>query len=128
MTKAVTPAAKAYRAALKGPAGARRPKYGNRKVVVDGITFDSAKEGRRYADLKLLERAGEIRDLKLQSPFPLMVNGVLVCTYVADFTYRRADPFLGETVVEDVKGMRTDVYKIKRKLMKAVHNIDVAEV
>ncbi len=128
MTKPVTPAAKAYRAALKGPASARRPKYGNRKVEVDGMTFDSAKEGRRYADLKLMERGGEISDLKMQVPFRMLVEGVLVCTYVADFTYRRPVPIGTVLVVEDVKGMRTDVYKIKRRLMKAVHNIDVVEV
>lgn len=100
-------------------------KYGNRKVEVDGITFASAKEARRYGELKLLERAGEISSLRTQPRFPIVINGVKVCTYVADFAYFEGEP---TCVVEDVKGFKTDVYKIKRKLMKACHDIDVVEV
>ncbi len=96
-------------------------KYGNRKTVVDGITFASAKEAKRYAELKLMERGEYLSHLRIQPRYPLKV---LVCTYVADFAYMTA---MGERV-EDVKGYKTDVYKIKKKLMKAVHGIDVVEV
>jgi hypothetical protein len=100
-------------------------KYGNRKTVVDGVTFASAKEATRYAQLRTLERAGVIKGLILQPRFPLVVNGAKVCTYVADFEYRDED---GTRVIEDVKGVRTDVYRIKNKLLRAVHGIDVKEV
>jgi hypothetical protein len=100
-------------------------KYGARKTVVDGVTFASAKEAARYAELRTLERAGIIKGLILQPRFPLAVNGSKVCTYVADFEYRDE---AGTRVIEDVKGVRTDVYRIKNKLMRAVHGIDVKEV
>lgn len=102
----------------------RPPKYGNRKTVVDGITFDSAKEAKRYGELKVLQRAGEITSLELQPRFPIVINGVKVCTYVADFYY--VDE-IGSLVVEDCKGFKTREYILKRKLMKAVHGIDILE-
>lgn len=100
-------------------------KYRNRKVEVDGITFASVKEGRRYSELKLLERAGKIHDLKLQPSFKLEVNGKKVCSYVADFSY--VEPGRG-VVVEDVKGVRTPVYQIKAKLFRAIYGMEVVEV
>lgn len=99
-------------------------KYGARKTVIDGVTFASAKEANRYAQLRVLERAGAIKGLILQPRFPLVVNGSKVCTYVADFEYRDET---GARVIEDVKGVKTDVYRIKNKLMRAVHGIDVKE-
>jgi hypothetical protein len=103
-------------------------KYGNIPTVVDGQTFASKKEARRYGDLKLLEKAGEIRKLEVQPRFPLKVNGKLVCTYVGDFSYvTDADQY----VVEDVKGpvTRTNpVYRIKVKLLEACLNVQVREV
>jgi hypothetical protein len=101
-------------------------KYRNRKVTVDGITFHSAKEARRYGELKLLNKAGEILGLRLQPRFPLRVNGALVCTYVADFEYH--DLRTDKIVVEDVKGVRTDTYKLKAKLFAALHGFPVREV
>lgn len=104
----------------------RKPgKYGNRKTEVDGVTFDSAAEARRYSDLVLMVAAGVITDLELQPRYPLMVNGQKVSTYVADFRYRDK---VGRLVVEDVKGVKTPAYRLKAKLMKAVHNIEVQEV
>lgn len=110
-----------------------RPKYGNRKTVVDGITFASAKEAKRYGELKLLERAGEIADLKLQPRFPLVVNGATVCTYVGDFSYH--DTFQGavmaQQVVEDVKSEATRkiaTYRLKAKLFAALHGFPIREV
>ena len=105
-----------------------RNKYHASKTEIDGIRFDSRKEAARYSELKLLERAGEIRDLQLQVPFELIPKqeGERACTYVADFVYHIAGT--GEMVVEDAKGMRTDVYKIKRKLMLWRHGIKISEV
>lgn len=93
-------------------------KYKNKKTQVDMYVFDSAKEAQRYRELKLLERAGEISDLELQPRFLLQEsfkkNGKTYrkIDYVADFKYTES----GKTIVEDVKGLQTDVFKIKHKL------------
>ena len=107
-------------------------KYGNRKTVVDGITFDSKKEATRYAELKLLQRAGEIFDLQRQVPFTLIPkqtrDGKVIerpCVYKADFVYKEKD---GTEVVEDVKGVCTKEYRIKKKLMLWQFGIIVKEV
>ena len=102
--------------------GRRRSKYGAVKTVVDGITFASAKEARRYSALKLLERAGEIELLTRQPRFPLVVNGQLVCTYVGDFAYHLKD---GTRIVEDVKGFQTEEFKLKRKLVRACYGFEI---
>lgn len=108
----------------------KRPrKYRNKPCSVDGIRFDSKAEMRRYCNLKNLEMAGEISDLRLQVKYPLEVNGSLVCTYVADFVYRIGKS--GETVVEDAKGGKateTAVFRIKSKLMRAIHGITITIV
>jgi len=97
------------------------------------MTFDSTKEFLRYQELKMLEKAGLINDLKRQVPFQLIPsqaeNGRVVeraVKYIADFTYYEN----GELVVEDVKtpATRTDVYKIKRKLMLYVHGVHIREI
>lgn len=90
-----------------------------------GIEFDSKREANRYSELKLLERAGLISDLVLQPEYYLKVGDVLVCKYVADFRY--VDRQTGREIVEDTKGVRTDVYKLKKKLMLAVHGIEILE-
>jgi hypothetical protein len=92
-------------------------KFNARSVEIDGRRFDSAAEGRRYATLAMLERAGKIAGLELQPRFDCVVAGVKICSYVADFRYRRD----GAAVVEDVKGVRTAVYRLKRKLAEACH-------
>ena len=109
----------------------KRPKYGNRKVARDGITFDSAKEARRWSELLLLEKAGAIQNLQRQVKYQLIpsqkIAGKVVeraCNYVADFVYVRD----GETVVEDTKGFKTPEYIIKRKLMLWIHHIRIIEV
>ena len=108
-------------------------KYHNKKVVRDGETFDSVKEYRRFCELLLLEKGGVISDLQRQVKYvliPSQKEGKKTiereCSYRADFVY--TDNETGETVVEDVKGMRTEVYKIKRKLMLWVHHIKIVEV
>lgn len=98
-------------------------KYGAVRTVVDNITFASKAEAHRYRQLKLLLAGGKITDLEMQKRYKITVNGQLICTYVSDFDYVEN----GQKVTEDVKGMRTSVYKIKRKLMMAVHGIDIRE-
>ena len=129
--------------------GAR--KYGNRKVVVDGIEFDSQKEANRYCELKLLQRAGQISDLQLQKEFELipaqyetyprygktgkrLQDGKRCieksCTYKADFAYMKD----GQLVVEDTKGYRDPAsagyakFVIKRKLLLWRYGIKIIEV
>jgi hypothetical protein len=106
-------------------------KYHNKKVTYNGIAFASKKEARRYSELLLLERAGVITDLQMQVPFVLIpsqkINGKVVereCKYIADFVYTEN----GKKVVEDTKGMKTDKYIIKRKLMLYVHGIRIKEI
>ena len=100
-----------------------RSKYNNIKTTIDDIKFDSKKEAKRYGELKLLERCGEITDLQLQPSYTFKLNETVICRYRADFSYKEK----GLLIVEDCKGFKTAVYKIKRKLMKAFHDIDVFE-
>lgn len=102
----------------------RANKFGAKRTPVDGHTFDSKAEAKRYSELKLLQRAKEIWGLLYQRRYELMVNGIHICTYVADFTYYEGKKF----VCEDVKGARTRDYIIKKKLMKAIYGIDVVEI
>ena len=103
-----------------------RSKYGAKPTIVDGIRFSSQAEARRYGHLKMLERAGTICDLELQPRFTLLVNQVKVATYVADFRYRF--PGVSVPVVEDVKGVQTPVYKLKKKMLLAQDGIIITEV
>ena len=103
----------------------RKNKFNARKVRIDGYTFDSEMEARRYGQLLMLRSGGFIEGLSVHPKFKLEVNGKLVCTYVADFQY--VDTQTGETVTEDVKGKRTALYVLKAKLMKACHGIEVRE-
>lgn len=105
----------------------KRNKYRNQSVVLDGIRFASKREASRYLALSLLGKAGKIRDLKLQVRFKLSCNGLHITTYVADFTYDEWADDDWRPVVEDVKGVRTDVYKLKRKLMLAVYGVEIRE-
>lgn len=128
-------------------AGKKKPKYRNKKIVADGITFDSQKEYHRYSELKLLEKAGKITDLRLQVPFELippqyeyykrygktgkpLKDGKKAIEhavkYVADFVY--IDTENKRIIVEDTKGVKTKDYIIKRKLMLYVHGIRIREV
>jgi poly-D-alanine transfer protein DltD len=122
-----------------------KSKYNAHKCIVNGITFDSRKEARRYQELLLLARAGVIQNLQRQVKFVLIPsqyetyerygkNGQRLkdgtrlvereCVYVADFTYTEDE----KLVVEDVKGLRTKDYIIKRKLLLHTHNIRIKEV
>lgn len=108
-----------------------KPKYLNKKTVVDGITFDSKKEAKRYGELKILEKAGQIDTLTLQPKFTLIPSQRRAdgkeerpVVYIGDFMYREN----GKFVVEDTKGFRTADYIIKRKLMLKEHGITVREI
>lgn len=111
-------------------------KYRNKPTELDGIRFDSRREAVRWAELRLLEKAGEIYDLQRQVPFTLIpaqrdIQGRVIereAKYVADFTYRR--PETGRLVVEDVKSeaTKTREYVIKRKLLLYTHGLRIKEV
>ena len=103
-----------------------RSKYGNKKTTVDGITFDSKWESERYLYLKSLEKAGRIKDLELQPRYNILVNDQKICAYVADFKYNKENADgIWEHIVEDAKGVETPEFKIKKKLMKAVFDIEI---
>lgn len=110
---------------LKGM-GRTTSKYHSKKVIVDGIEFDSKKEAKRYSELKLLERAGEIKELELQKVFELQPsfkkNGKTYrkTTYKADFYY--FDNRTSRYIVEDVKGFKTEIYKLKKKMFEYKYN------
>ena len=107
---------------------AKETKFRNKATTLDGIDFASAKEARRYRDLKLLVRAGEIGEVTVHPVFPIDVCGSRICKYIGDFAYKLPD---GTQVVEDVKSAHTrklPVYRLKYKLMKAVHGITIREV
>lgn len=93
-------------------------KYGAKKTSVDGITFHSKREAHWYGIYKIMEQAGEISQLVLQPPFKIVINDKKVCTYIADFAFRDKT---GNLHVIDVKGMRTEVYRLKKKLVEAFY-------
>lgn len=118
----------------------QRPKYGNKKIIVNGETFDSQKEARRNTTLRQMEQIGMITGLRRQVRFELVPTqkdpetGKVIeraIDYVADFCYQDAD---GKTVVEDVKGYRNTansayrIFVIKRKLMRWIHGIEIREL
>ena len=106
----------------KKPAQKASPKPSKYKNVrTNG--FDSKKEFERYQELILLEKAGEIIELQTQVLFGLYVNDQVICSYRADFVYWEQ----GEKVVEDCKGVKTPIYRIKCKLMKAIYGIEIKE-
>jgi dsDNA-binding SOS-regulon protein len=110
----------------------RRHKYGAQRTEVDGVKFSSKAEARRYQELRMLEKAGEVKELELQPKFPLYAPSrswgkhELVSTYVADFRYRKGPK--GILVIEDVKGCITPLYRLKRKWFRAQYGLEITEV
>lgn len=102
----------------------RQSKYGNVKTKINGQIFDSKKEATRFLVLKSELQQKKITGLKTQVPFKIEINGDLICKYVADFVYYDK---AGNRIVEDTKGMKTAIYKLKKKLMKAVLGIEIKE-
>ena len=124
-----------------GKAMDKSEKYHNRKctVTIPGsakqITFDSVKEARRFGELELMKNTGKIRDLRLQVNFTLQEGfttaageRVRPIVYRADFVYQEPSPTGWRTVVEDVKGVRTKDYSMKRKMMLEKFGLDIREV
>lgn len=111
-------------------AAPRRQKYANERVEIDGQAFDSKAEARYWGHLQIRLKAGEISNLRRQVPFELAPAVVIggrkrpPLRYVADFVWEEG----GKTVVADVKGAVPEAYRIKRHLLKAVHNIDILEI
>lgn len=104
---------------------ARANKYHAVRTVVDNLTFDSKRESARYCELKLLFRAGEIRNLEIQPEFPFNLDGEKIFTYRADFAYfDRKD----QRILEDVKGVRTPVYKLKKKIIEKAYGVRITEI
>lgn len=104
-----------------------RSKFRNVRTVVEGRTFDSKREAHRYQQLQLLERNGEVRAIRCQVPYQLRVNGIFICRYYADFVYEEMRNSEWREVVEDVKGYRTPLYQLKKKLLQACYGIEVRE-
>lgn len=105
----------------------RKSKYRNVRTKVDGITFDSKKEAARWTVLHALLMAEKISNLRRQIPYDFAVKGEHICTYIADFVY----VLDGVVIVEDVKSKATrklPVYRIKKKLMKAIYGLEILEV
>lgn len=100
----------------------RKSKYGNKRT--DG--YASAKEAKRASELKLLEKAGEIQNLREQVKFEVIpkLPGERASYYIADFVYRSS----GKTIIEDVKGVRTPIYILKRKLMLFRYGVTIVEI
>lgn len=136
MTEEVT--IEEYQNLLKKPS-----KYGAKKTEVDGYVFDSRAEASHYSELKMREKAGEIFDLELQPRFECKVSNKLICTYIADFRYKEwtgemlVTSGIGgkkiatkdfEIVIIDVKGMKTPVYRLKKKLVEALYDIEIKEI
>lgn len=106
-------------------------KYHNKKVTTPDGVFDSKKEFHRWEELKILQRVGEISSLKRQVPYAVVekTDKYRKAEYVADFEYKDKS---GETVIEDVKGMRGgaayQMFKLKKKIIYAIYGIDIREV
>lgn len=111
---------------LKAYKKLKKPKYNSIKTTIDNIVFHSKKEASRYKELKLLENCGLIKDLKLQQVIPIIVKNTHICKYIADFTY--LDVEKNKTIIEDVKGFKTQIYNLKKKLVEALYDIKITEI
>jgi hypothetical protein len=105
----------------------RRPnKFFAKKTIAMGLKFDSRWEAERWGQLKSMERAGVVNNLQRQIKFPLMINEQKICDYIADFEYDLTEENgTVKHIVEDAKGVQTPEFKLKKKMMKAIHNIDI---
>ena len=99
----------------------KRNKYGAVKKEIDGYTFDSTGEARRYLELRLLEQAGEIRNLQVHVPHPLYVLDIIVAVLIVDFVYDEGKL----KIAEDFKGILTPVFKLKRRMFQAYYGTKI---
>lgn len=102
-----------------------KSKFKNIKTKIDGLTFDSKLESKRYEELKILKLSGMVKDYQMQVKFPIVYNGFLICTYKADFVVSWSN---GEKTIEDCKGVKTPVYNLKKKLLKIILGIEIVEI
>lgn len=111
------------------PPALKGSKYGAKRTVVDGLTFDSKREAARYCLLVVRMKAGDIQRLRCQPRFDLCVKDKVLAEYVADFQYdERVGSSNGwQNVVEDVKGARTDIYKLKKRWFETQYGIEIRE-
>jgi len=100
-------------------------KFGNKWVMINGFKFQSIKEGCYYQYLRGEKLLGNVKDFHLQVPFPIIVNSKLICTYIADFVVYYPN---GSMQVIDPKGIRTETFKKKKRLLKKYYNITIKEV
>ena len=105
----------------------KKNKYGAKKKMVNGIEFDSTKEARRYQDLMLMQQAGQIRELRRQVPYPIYIRGKLICQWFADFVYKEDASQPEFTTVEDCKGHKTEIYRLKKKMVEAEYGFKILE-
>jgi hypothetical protein len=107
-----------------------KSKYGNKKVVVDNIGFDSKREAARYNELKLMAGAGLISDLVCHPAYVIKINGIHICDVILDFRYYDLQKRVTESaiVIEDVKGKDNDLSRLKRKLVEAQYGFKVTLV
>ncbi len=106
----------------------RGGKYNAKKVIINSIEFDSKVEGQRYIFLLEQQRNGLISSLELQRKFEIEINGQFICSYCADFCYIQKVDDIPVFIVEDVKGMKTPVYRLKKKMLKASLGYDIKEI
>ncbi len=105
--------------------GKKRSKYNNQKTTYNGREYDSKKEAKRAWELDMLLKAGVLRSWTPQPSFKITYKGEHICTYRGDFRVRYSD---GHEEIEDVKGVRTDVFILKKKLVKAFYGITIKEL
>lgn len=103
------------------PKSGKKQKHNNKKLVIDGIKFDSQAEGARWLVLRQQEKIGKIKDLKRQVSFDVVVNGFKICKYTADFVYMAG----GRQIVEDFKGMIDNRFKLVYKMVYAALGIKI---
>jgi len=94
--------------------------------TIDGIVFDSKREAARYADLKLAEKLGNIKNLSLQPEYPVEINGKHYCTYTPDFKY--TETLTGKEIIEEVKStgtMKDAAYRLRKKAAELFYGIEI---
>ena len=107
------------------PVSRKGGKYNNQKTTYNGKEYDSKKEAKRAWELDLLLKSGNIKGYETQPRYPIIHNGIKICTYIGDFLVTKTD---GSRDLEDVKGVKTAVYVLKKKLVKAYYGIDIKEI
>lgn len=105
-----------------------RSKYRAVRTVVDGWTFDSKREAARYGELLVYGQSGLLRNLELQPKFPIRIGEIKIANYLADFRYEFLVENRWQDVIEDVKGMKTPIYRLKKKIVEALYGITIREV